>query len=131
MEVQAQTKFDNITFNIPTPEGTANIIIVEHSPGVIYKIFFHIGKAGTGINAWAFALAEFVVSSLEHRELADIIGSLSGITSSRWIYSEQGVPCRSGPEALYLALLRYQNIYRNISPKVKYSEDYRPPRMRN
>lgn len=126
-----RNKFDSITFRIPTPEGTASIIIVEDSPGTIHRIFFSIGKAGTGVNAWAFALAEMVVSNLQHRKLVDIINELSGITSSRWMYSENGVPCRSGPEALYLALIQYRNIYKHNHKNVTYDEDYEPPRMRN
>ena len=123
--------YDNVTFNVRTPMGVATIIIVENAPGSIYKIFFTIGKAGTDINAWAFALAEVVVDSLNRgADINDMIALLSNITSSRPSYDADGIACRSGPEALYQCLLKYRNLNKPVT-KVTYSEDYRPPRLGN
>lgn len=128
-----RTVFDNVTFNIRTPDGTANIIIVEDSPGKIHKIFFHIGKAGSSVNAWAFAVAELVVDSLNRgSDLADMIALLSNITASRPMYDKDGIACRSGVEALYLALLRYRNLVKETKKStVTYDENYRPPKLGN
>lgn len=126
--------YDNVTFNTRTPDGVANIIIVEHSPGKIYKIFFTIGKAGSSTNAWAFALCEVVVDSLNRgADINDMITLLSNITSSRPIYDNDGIACRSGPEALYHALFRYRIMNKDTfnKDKVTYSEDYRPARLGN
>lgn len=126
-----RTVYDNVTFSVETPEGKATIIIVEEKPGVIHKILFMIGKAGSINNAWAFALAEMVVSNL-HRgaSLTDVIGDLSNITSSRPVFDRSGIPCRSGPEALYLVLMRYRNMYKDAPVKrVTYNEDYRAPKL--
>lgn len=125
--------YENVAFHIKTPEGTANIIIAEEEPGKIYKIFFNIGKAGNGVNAWAYALAEVVVDSINRgAEINDMISLLSNITSSRPTYDKDGIACRSGPEALYLALMRYRNINKDAfskAKKIKYSEDYRSPKL--
>jgi hypothetical protein len=123
-----KTRFDNYTFNIRTPEGTANVIIVEDEPGKIGEIFFNIGKAGSSIDAFCYALAKMVVRTLEHgRKLEDVISDLSNITSARKIYDTKGISCSSGPEALYLALFRYSVMVKDFT-KVTYDEDYRPPR---
>ncbi len=121
-----QTKFDSFTFHIKTPDGVANIIIAEHSPGKIYKIFYNIGKAGTSLNSWAFALCEIVSHSLNNgADINDILTLLSNITSARPVYDNDGIACRSGPEALYLALLRYRNTVKPTS-RVTYKEGFRP-----
>lgn len=126
-----QEKYDSITFHNPTPEGEATVIVVESQPGVIYKIFFTIGKAGSGVNAWAFALAEMVVFALQQKaDLNDVIISLSNITSSRYINDGSGIPCRSGPEALYLSLMKYRNLYKGSNSSVKYDETFKASRMK-
>jgi hypothetical protein len=124
-------RYDNVTMFFDTPDGKATIIFVEEDKGKIYKIFFTIGKAGSSINAWAFALAEMVAVSIRSgRDLADIISDLSSITSSRAVYTTNGLACRSGPEALMIGLMRYRDMYKNVSKhKVEYSENYRPPKF--
>lgn len=103
--------YESISFNIETPSGTANITIVEDSPGVIYKIFFSIGKAGTELNALCFAIAE-LTSDIFNRggTIGEVLKLLKDITSNRPIFDKSGVECRSVPEALYLILLRYKNL---------------------
>lgn len=121
--------FDNITLRIPSPEGIATIIIVEESPGKIYKIFFSIGKAGAPTNAWANALAEMTVAALQGgMDLTDVIISLSNITSSRTVDTPEGMQCRSGPEALYMALLKYRSMNEK---KKSLPANYRPARFTN
>lgn len=126
-----RTLYDNITFNIRTPSGTANIIIVEDSPGKIETIFFTIGKAGSDINAWAYALAESVTMILKTQSINDVLVLLSNITSSRSTYAPDGIACRSGPEALYIALMRYRNLYKDMNKKVTFDESYSRSKMRN
>lgn len=128
----ADNVYDHVSFNTRTPDGTANIIIVENEPGKIYKIFFTIGKAGSSLNAWAFALCELVVDSLNRgADINDMISLLSDITSSRPIYDKDGIACRSGPEALYQALFKYRVMNKKSYEKVTYSEEYRPARLGN
>lgn len=126
-----RSRFDNVTFNIDTPDGNANIILVEESPGKICNIFFLIGKAGTNVNGWAFALAETVADSLKRgSDINDMIALLSNITSARPVYDKEGRACRSGPEALMIALMRYRNMnHEKESTKVKYRDNYTPPKL--
>lgn len=123
-------RYDNVSFRIETPDGTATIIIAEESDGKLYKIFFEIGKAGTSVKAWAFAVCELATEMIRSgTEVHKVVELLSNISSSRPIYDREGVPCRSGVEALVLALTRWDRFKKDKHSKVKFREDYRPSRM--
>jgi len=110
MQSLTKSKYDNITFHIPTPDGTANIIILEERPGKIVKIFMMVGKAGSSINAYCYALAEMTVHSLcNGSDIHEVIALLGSITSDRTARIGGGAVCRSGPEALQMALMKYRN----------------------
>lgn len=112
LDSNVQTKFGSVNFYISIPEGKATIIINEVSPGQIYNIHFLIGKAGSLVNAWAYALAEITTALLHHtQDINSVIAMLKDISSDRSVFTEN-VECRSGPEALYLVLMRYKNMYK-------------------
>lgn len=104
-------KFPTITFQIPSPDGTAYIQILEYpdKPGEIYRIIFQLGKAASPVNAWADALARMVSAALNNGvSINSILDELSEITTDKSV-RHGTMFCRSGPEALYIALLQYRN----------------------
>lgn len=115
MKTLLPDSFNGISLKYDTPDGPAYIHIVEESPGKIKQIFFTVGKAGTSVNAWAFALAEMTTYALEHgASLHEIINKLSNITSERLVRSA-GMNLHSGPDALFLSLLKYRQ---SLAPKL-------------
>lgn len=99
------------SFKYTTPDGIATIFIVEKSERVIDRIEYFIGKAGSSVGAWAFALVEFINFTIKQGiSLNDIIITISNITSSRSVRSISGIDCRSGPEAIFLALMKYRGM---------------------
>lgn len=121
--------YDNITFNIMTPAGEATIILVEDRPGVLYKVFFTIGKAGSEVNANCYAIAELVSFALQKgASIDEMIKLLEDITSDRPILDLTGSPCRSVPEALFLVLSRYNRFASKLQEPVTLKE-FRPPKF--
>ena len=115
--------FNGFSFRYSTPDGTAYINISEFESGKIHDITFSIGKAGTNVNAWSYALAKMVVHALHNgAELNDVVNLLSNITSAR-VVRHSGHNIYSGPEALFLALVKY----RQSIPKVHNS--WRAPKI--
>lgn len=100
-------KWNSFAFRINTPAGKAYIQIAEESPGVIFKIFFRIGKAGSEINAMCEALALMATDLCKEKSLSDVIVHLSGITSDREAKSGE-YSVKSTPAALMLALMQYR-----------------------
>lgn len=126
MNLQSNPEIKNsISIKTTTPDGSAYIIIDEDYPGKISRIYFNVGRSGTSVNAWAHCVAELVTELLrEGKSLNDVINILSNITSQRSTRSINGLECRSGPDALFIALMKY----RSMIPKVV--SDYRPAKFR-
>ena len=115
--------YNGVSIRYLTPDGAAYINIVEDYPGKIRQIFFSVGKAGTSVNAWAFSLAEMTTFALQRESLHEVINKLSNITSERMVRVPNGMHIHSGPEALFLALVKY----RQSLPKQKTS--WHPPKI--
>lgn len=99
----------SFSYKLNTPDGSAYINIDEDSPGKIKRIFFNVGKAGTSVYAWANAIATLVNRLIEEGvELNDLIIIISNITSQSQTRTLNGIECRSGPEALFIALMKYK-----------------------
>jgi ribonucleoside-diphosphate reductase alpha chain len=120
--------FDSVNFYIKSPAGEVNVIINEDSPGKINSIFILIGKTGTEMRAMTDALARMITFAVKHNPLSDILAELSSITADKGIMNPKGVKIRSVPEAIYIALLRYNAMY----PKSNDTYiNYRPPKFTN
>jgi hypothetical protein len=86
------------------------VIVMEHAPGIIAQVQLILGKSGGSAYAWAFACAELVNELFKkNTPLTQVINLLSGITTGKSAYVGKGVECRSGPEGLAIALMRYRN----------------------
>lgn len=110
MMMMTMTKTDTFpmySFRWTTPDGTANIFVTETNP---VTISITIGKAGTSIAGWAYALSQFVNRSLRTDTLDEVIDILTDITTHQSAYNSNGVQCRSTPEAVAFALTEYKRI---------------------
>lgn len=103
--------YNSLTIQEPTPEGEAFIIIVEESPGKINHIEFQIGKSGTTVRSYTYALAQLVTFLFEKgATIEEVIEKLSDISSDRAPRLNAGGSYnRSGAEALANALRQYKH----------------------
>lgn len=88
-----------------TPDGTVNVFILESTP---IQIILSIGKAGTSIAAWAYALQEMVNLALDNHTIEEVTDILTDITTHTSTFNvSQGVQCRSTAEAVAFSLKEY------------------------
>jgi len=99
--------YNNYTFNIPTPDGTANIFVAEKEDGSIYRVDMNIGKTGASVAAWCNALSRMTTFALTNGvSIKKVMEELKDIATDRTMFAD-GIYIRSGPEALAIALERY------------------------
>lgn len=109
IESVAQDKFDGITIQVPTPDGTMFVTILEDTTGRPMGIQIHIGKAGAPIAAWSHALARICSLALDKgADINDLVAELSSQTSDKTRMSTRGEVVRSGVEGLWTALMQYK-----------------------
>lgn len=95
-------------FRIRTPNGTLFAFVIENHDGTINSFQLTIGKAGNDVAVWANAVAELMnLVIAKGGTLEELLAALSGITSPREARS-LGSTCRSGPEGVWMALVRYK-----------------------
>ncbi len=93
-----------------TPDGVTTIFVTHTEPPEV-QIF--IGKAGSTVSAWAYALAQMTTYALRHSTLDEVILLLSNISSDRATFIKSGVECRSTAEALSFALSEFKRAKRS------------------
>ena len=99
--------YDSVMFSCRTPDGMLNAVFVEDA-GKLIQVQIIIGKAGASVAAWAQATADMVTLQLSTGvKPQTIMELLSSITTGRTITDVDGVPCRSGPEGLYICFNKY------------------------
>lgn len=94
---------------VETPDGVMFVHIVEQD-GMPHQVLINIGKAGTNVNAWGDASARLVSRMLEKLGVYGAIEELSGITTASVKHMANGESCRSGPEGIAIALLKYRSM---------------------
>ena len=100
--------YENFTFSLPTPDGDATIFIVEDEAGKIIRVDITIGKAGSSVAAWCNGFSRMLTFAINQGVALDaVIEELSDIASDRFQFSD-GVPIRSGPEAMAIAFKKYR-----------------------
>lgn len=97
------TSVQNWSFRFKVPEGSTTIFIENSNPPHI-QIF--VGKAGTVVAGYAYALAEMTNLALASNPLDVVIDKLTDISSDHSVF-HNGVWCRSLAEAVSFALLEY------------------------
>jgi hypothetical protein len=102
-------KYNSMTIREPTPDGTAFITITEESPGKIVFLNYQIGKAGSTVQSYTYALAELCMALFARGEtISGVIDLLADISSDRAPRLVAGSSYnRSGAEALSNALRKY------------------------
>ncbi len=104
--------YQNYTFTLPTPDGEANIFIIEDSSGKIARVDIMIGKAGSSVAAWCNGFSRMLSFALSKGvPLEEVIEELSDIASDRYQFAD-GIPIRSGPEAMAIAFKKYSALKR-------------------
>lgn len=112
-------KSNSFTFREETPDGTAWIHVIEAAPGQVDKVIFQIGKAGTALNSYCYALAALVTLHLQNdgsvTDIIDELMEISSMNAGRLRKSPDEPVNRSGPEALAKALMSYlQSLPTNV-----------------
>jgi hypothetical protein len=98
----------NYSFRWTTPDGVATIFVIETEP---LTISITIGKAGTSIAGWAYALSELTNLALTHHSIEEVINILQDITTHQSVTNiATGVECRSTPEAVGFSLSEYRRL---------------------
>jgi len=122
-----KNKFSSLVCREDCPDGTAWIQIIENEPGKIEKIIFQIGKAGTSVNSYCFAIAELSTALLNNGySISNLIDLLVDISSDRAPRIVGDGPInKSGAEALASALRKYML---SISDQ---ENERKPPRLLN
>ena len=116
---QTQHKFQSTSLKVHTGNGTMYVFVLEDTRGVPVAIQATIGKCGTALFAWAYALAELANTILDKGgTLNEIIQALSNITSDNHSVTGNKVPIRSGPEGFKYALEMYQQDKRDRANRV-------------
>lgn len=117
-EMEPNKLYNSMTLRERTPDGTAYIIITEFNPGEIARIDYQIGKTGSAIRAYNYAISELATALLARGcEIEELIRMLLDITSDRAGRFGAGEN-RSGVEALANALRKY---LQSIDPKIRIS----------
>lgn len=100
--------FDSVVSKIRTPDGTMFVNVLENIDGEPIGIIINIGKSGSSVAAWAQALASICTAALQNgTKLEALLTELSCVTSTGSARSSE-VVVTSGPEGLYVALLKYR-----------------------
>lgn len=106
----APNKFQNITFQVKTPDGMMFVTVLEDADKKPVGFHINIGKAGAAIAAWSQALARIMSLAVDKgAAVNDIIEELSSLTSDKEVTLERGEKVRSGPEGVVVALFNYRN----------------------
>lgn len=102
------TIFESRMMRVQTPDGQMYVNVMEDKDGDPFQVIINIGKAGSSVAAWAGALGAVISAGLQSGTKLEVyLTELSNITSdgsARTIKS----PCRSGPEGVWVCLVRYR-----------------------
>lgn len=101
--------YKSVVSKVRSPDGTIFVNVMENYVGEPIGLIINIGKSGSAVAAWAQALGEIITLSLENGiKLEMILTKLSSITSSGSARSKD-IVVNSGPEAVFIALLKYRS----------------------
>jgi hypothetical protein len=97
------------TVRVETPDGTMFVNIVENGGNKPIMVDIHIGKVGQAVSSWADALGRAITLGLENNiPLYKMLEVISNITTSSLRVLSKGTICRSGPEGVAIAIMKYQ-----------------------
>ncbi len=108
-ELIKDKSYPSTVIQLATPVGQANVIIVEGEDGEVLHVDMLIGKAGSDVAAFCNALSKMATFAIQGMGLDAVIAELSDIATDR-VTIVNGVTCRSGPEAMAIALRQYRSL---------------------
>lgn len=104
----ASESFPSYTYRWESPDGGVYTNVIETSP---LSIIVTIGKAGTSVAGWAYALGEMVNVVLKYESLDTVIDILSGITTHQSVSNiARNLEVRSTAEAIAFSLIEYKRM---------------------
>lgn len=122
--------FDSISFRVKAPEGAFTIFFDEdRKTHKLVRISAFAGKTGSSQAAWLDAFCRIMSRQLERGflTLEEIETELSSIKTDKSLISVEGVECTSGPEAIFIAILRYKNEkFKELRKQLGYSSQGDP-----
>lgn len=93
-----------------TPDGTLFVIINEdRKTGKPVMIQMNIGKAGSSLSAWTYAMSAVCTLALEKGATIEELITLISNTNSDKLVMDATQPIRSGPAGLAQALIVYNH----------------------
>lgn len=107
------TVYKSINFRINSGEGTFYFSFDEdRTTGKLVRILGWGGKTGSSQFAWLDSLLKIVSRQLERNliTIEELKTELSSSRSDKIRIMKDGIECSSGPEALFIALLRYTDL---------------------
>lgn len=114
---------NSYTIRVDSPDGAVFVHCIESAPARLEEVQITIGKTGSSVRAWADALAQMITASLKAHDLTDILVRLSNLSTDKSVLNSRLVKVRSGPDAVFQALMLYKSIHADKAPI------YRPPSM--
>ena len=103
------TKFSGLTIQVKSPDGTMFVTINEDENGKPIAIWISIGKAGASVAAWAVSMARILTLALDKgATISELCVELSGQTTDKVRITGDGEYVRSGPEGVFVALMKYK-----------------------
>lgn len=105
----ATNLYKSYNMKVRTPDGTMFVNILEDVNNQPFQVIINIGKAGSQVAAWAQGLAACISAGLQNGvKIETFLTELSSITSDKEARTVNS-NCRSGPEGVWKALVRYRN----------------------
>lgn len=125
LAIKANKFYNSVHERVETPDGTLFIHIIEDDDKKPIMIQISGPKAGTSVSTWMDALVRAVNIAIANGvEWSQFIEEFSGITTSKALRLVKGAKCRSGPEGVAIALMRYRDSkYEEIENEIDDSDD--------
>lgn len=115
------------SIRVLTPDGTIFVHFGEDEKHKLKGIWLNLGKAGSAVAAWAYALQEMINFSIDNgATLEDLIEKLASITSDGSPRIGIGGRCKSGPEGIWMALMLYRKeLHKEAKKNVRFIDSER------
>ncbi len=107
------------TVRVETPDGTMFVTIAENvKDNKPILVHIHIGKVGLAVSAWADALSRSITLALKNNiSLFKVLEEVSNITTDSLRVLSKGMICRSGPEGVAIAIMKYHRMKQETAVK--------------
>lgn len=121
--------YNSYRIKVRSPAASIYIVITEDANNRPIMIQSFGSKAGNELAANIFSLASLATEILQSENgFIKLMERLSNTTTDKSVLNDNGIICRSAPDALYIALNIYRNIKHDEVKKIL-GRKYNPPRM--